>query len=796
MGMCGEESNGLSNKRRILRGQNKEDKYNNNIKNIIKGAESLNSSNLSNIDNQIKDSNRQKKRVIIEHDKTSINSKSSIGKIINGESNFLDRKNQNGNDKYLDNLGKEDNKKSFKNIEESQTLDNNINDDAFDDNKISQKFVNKSDNMEEEDDKKININENQILESKDNNIYDDDHIDDKKSQNSIYNSIKKESNYSNFDINKYYFFTCPLCLNAPYIESIKYDIIKEDFFVTYICKCELKERENPVSLSDLIIEKEPINSCQSHSFKELVYYCKTCEMKICIDCYREEHKNHEVNNNFLMSEENGKNLVKMLKDYKENFKGYDILVKIYNEYIKQRSINNIEELNDNLNIINDNDSSNIINNDKEKNNSINFDELDNNNQIEVSKNIYESGIQTEIKINQSIRNQNFNIKNSNLVPILEQQSKNSSQNVNPSIKDNTNINNINIDESQNIGFNQFNENHLEKSKQIIELNDDDDKQKNNSLFDVKEENNESKNSSIIEKNNIINEKKDQLKYYYNSETLEGHKDRVISLIQLESGYLASGSKDGSIIIWDLYKNEIISKFYEIGQVICLLEFEPNKLLIGTSENNIGLWDLNRLEDSSSFNFLRHTLWVNCLVKIDKNTFASASNDCNIYVWDYYNRKFLFELAEHTDCILTLIKLNDGRLCSGSADLTIKIWNIKKRECEFVLIDHNNWILSLYQLKNGILLSSDDESLKIWKNFSLYKSINSRCAYRNLCQIDDNCLAGTTKDNAIDLLDLNNYQIYESLAGHTSNVICIIKLKDNRLASCSLDKTIKIWEQKL
>ena len=296
MGMCGEERNGLSNKRRILRGQNKEDKYNNNIKNIIKGAESLNSSNLSNIDNQIKDSNRQKKRVIIEHDKTSINSKSSIGKIINGESNFLDRKNQNGNDKYLDNLGKEDNKKSFKNIEESQTLDNNINDDAFDDNKISQKFVNKSDNMEEEDDKKISINENQILESKDNNIYDDDHIDDKKSQNSIYNSIKKESNYSNFDINKYYFFTCPLCLNAPYIESIKYDIIKEDFFVTYICKCELKERENPVSLSDLIIEKEPINSCQSHSFKELVYYCKTCEMKICIDCYKEEHKNHEVNN--------------------------------------------------------------------------------------------------------------------------------------------------------------------------------------------------------------------------------------------------------------------------------------------------------------------------------------------------------------------------------------------------------------------------------------------------------------------------------------------------------------------
>ena len=179
-----------------------------------------------------------------------------------------------------------------------------------------------------------------------------------------------------------------------------------------------------------------------------------------------------------------------------------------------------------------------------------------------------------------------------------------------------------------------------------------------------------------------------------------------------------------------------------------------------------------------------------------NTFTSASNDSNIYIWDYYNRKFLFELIGHTDCISTLIKLNDGRLCSGSIDKTIKIWNLEKRKCEQELKGHKNWIMSIYQLKNGILLSSDDKTLIIWKNFNFYKSINCRCDYRNFCQIDDNCLACAAKDNVIDLLDLNNYQIYESLTGHHSNVICVIKLKDNRLASCSLDKTIKIWEQKL
>ena len=125
--------------------------------------------------------------------------------------------------------------------------------------------------------------------------------------------------------------------------------------------------------------------------------------------------------------------------------------------------------------------------------------------------------------------------------------------------------------------------------------------------------------------------------------------------------------------------------------------------------------------------------MNCLVKIDNNTFASGSNDCKIYIWDYKKRIFLFELAKHEDCVITLIKLNDGRLCSGSADMTIKIWNLEKKECERELIDHKNWIKSLYQLKNGILLSSDDNNcLIIWKNFSLFKSINCSSQYRNFC----------------------------------------------------------------
>ena len=770
----------------------KDNKEENNIKMNNNGQDSDKSNKTKNESNIPKSSLRK-----------SNNEKPNFSNKKNRSENTIRDKNNNSennkkisqieNKKYFDNKKKKNNAKTSMNNGENQKLtDSNIDKNDHDDNKQSQNSINISFNVNNPK-TFTNTGETPNSEKPDNNIYNDEPNDKEKPLKSINNSIKNESSNKNFDINKDYFLGCPLCLNVPYIESIKYDINNNnDISVTYKCKCELKERTNSMNLSDLIIEKEPKNECQRHVSKDLLYYCEACKMKICIDCYKEQHNNHEVNNNYLMSEKNENYLVKLMDKFKNKFKGYDILVKMHEQYIKNKSINNIGKLDDNSNFINGNDLSKEINNDKVKNEPINLkDSRSNDIQISFHKSIYESGIQG---VEQSVINKKFNIKNSSLEPIINQQSNNNNQNSNTSIIDNKNINNLSIEESQNINdFRLFNDS--EKSGQINPLNEYYKKPENNSLFSIKEENNEIKNMPIKEENNIINQKQDKLKHYYNSKTLKGHKERVISLIQLESGYLASGSRDGSIIIWDINKGEIISKFKERGQVLCLLEFEPNKLLTGTSENNIGLWDLNSLKDSSSFYFLKHSFWVNCLVKIDKNRFASASNDCNIYIWDYYNRKFLFGLTEHTDCILALIKLNDGRLCSGSADLTIKIWNLEKREIEYELIGHNYMIKNLYQLKNGILLSSDESSLIIWKNFNLDKSINCRSDYRNFCQIDDNCLACAAKDNSIDLLDLNNYQIYDILKGHYSNVICVIKLKDNRLASCSLDKTIKIWEQK-
>ena len=93
--------------------------------------------------------------------------------------------------------------------------------------------------------------------------------------------------------------------------------------------------------------------------------------------------------------------------------------------------------------------------------------------------------------------------------------------------------------------------------------------------------------------------------------------------------------------------------------------------------NISLRELDKLLDNSIFNFCRHSLRVNSIVKCDEQFFASVSNVASIIVWDFDRKEPCTMLLGHTNSILYIIKLNDGNLCSWAADCEIKIWDWKK-----------------------------------------------------------------------------------------------------------------------
>ena len=277
-------------------------------------------------------------------------------------------------------------------------------------------------------------------------------------------------------------------------------------------------------------------------------------------------------------------------------------------------------------------------------------------------------------------------------------------------------------------------------------------------------------------------------------TLDQHQDKVVSLIELSSGKIATGSYDKTIKIWNIKKFECEMTLNEEGNVFCLLEFEPNLLLSGTDKNTIQLWDINNNKNNYLKKFEGHTLWVNGLVKCNDKYFASCSNDEDIRIWNFTTLKCENILKGHSDCVLCLINLMDGKLCSGSSDCSIKIWDWEKNICELTLEDNKDWIKCLYQLKNGYILSGlNDGTIKIWeKDKNTYNLFGHLGSIRGFCQINDQYFASSSFDKTIKIWDINIMKCINTLKGHKSNVIGIIFI-NNYLISCSNDKTIKFWK---
>ena len=166
-----------------------------------------------------------------------------------------------------------------------------------------------------------------------------------------------------------------------------------------------------------------------------------------------------------------------------------------------------------------------------------------------------------------------------------------------------------------------------------------------------------------------------------------------------------------------------------------------------------------------------------------------------------------------DCILSLILLqkNYNYLCSGSADLTIRIWDWENNICLHVLKGHEKWVKCLLELDNGIIVTgSDDKSIKLWKDQINIKTIEEhKNSVRALCLINSKYFASGSFDYTIKIWEINSWVCVQTLIGHNSNIICVIPLKYNNrkenmnnsknptlIASCSNDKSLKIWEENL
>ncbi|KAI9597165.1 WD40-repeat-containing domain protein [Syncephalis fuscata] len=170
-------------------------------------------------------------------------------------------------------------------------------------------------------------------------------------------------------------------------------------------------------------------------------------------------------------------------------------------------------------------------------------------------------------------------------------------------------------------------------------------------------------------------------------SFRGHQLSVTCVAVSSNGqYLYSGSKDGSIVKWDLFASKKI------------------KVISGGRKG--------------TKNYPGHTDQVMALaISSDDKYMASGGRDRVIHIWSVADDTLLTTFRHHKDGISGLaFRKGANQLYSASLDRSVKVWNIDQLSYIETLFGHQDVITGIDTLSKEqcITVGARDRTLRIWK----------------------------------------------------------------------------------
>eukprot|EP01038_Epipyxis_sp_PR26KG_P006852 gene6852-9383_t len=282
----------------------------------------------------------------------------------------------------------------------------------------------------------------------------------------------------------------------------------------------------------------------------------------------------------------------------------------------------------------------------------------------------------------------------------------------------------------------------------------------------------------------------------NPVALVGHTDAIRTII-IEDMKLFSGSKDGTIRIWDtrlLTEIGCIETGNE-GWVTSLAVHQNSLFCVEQGKRVITVWDVSTLEEITSLS--GHTGSVHVLL-VDGDRLYSGAGDNTIRIWDVstFNEVCCLTPEGNSNQYVTSLAINKhNRLFAGCFDGTIRVWDLeKKTEFPDPLIGHIDTVNTLIvsDKYNYLISGGNDSMIRIW---DLFKYSELRClsshkyGVTSLIIVEDRLFSGCSSwDHRIKVWDMSSFNEIKSLEGHDAAAVTFA-CKGSRFFSGSRDNTI-------
>ncbi|OMO66790.1 hypothetical protein COLO4_30358 [Corchorus olitorius] len=190
---------------------------------------------------------------------------------------------------------------------------------------------------------------------------------------------------------------------------------------------------------------------------------------------------------------------------------------------------------------------------------------------------------------------------------------------------------------------------------------------------------------------------------------------------VQENLIVVGADDGFIRVYNSDTLEMIKEIQAHTDFIRNLAVHPTLpyVLSSSDDKLIKLWDWeNGWICSKVFEGHEHYVMQVAFNPKDLNTFASASLDGTIKIWNMDSDSPSFTLDAHSkgiNCVEYFIAGDKSFLISGSDDYTAKVWDYETKSCVQILEGHTNNVTAICvhpELPN-IITCSEDGTVRIW-----------------------------------------------------------------------------------
>jgi WD40 repeat protein len=265
-------------------------------------------------------------------------------------------------------------------------------------------------------------------------------------------------------------------------------------------------------------------------------------------------------------------------------------------------------------------------------------------------------------------------------------------------------------------------------------------------------------------------------------------------------FLASGSEDNSVRLWEVATGNEIRRFQGHESSILSIAFSPDGRTLASASNSVRLWEVatgNEIrrfqEPESSFESVAFSP--------DGKSLASGSDDKSVRLWEVATGNEIRRFQGHENPISGVAFSPDGKaLASGSGDNTVRLWEIATGNEIRRFQGHEGSVWSVAFSPDGkdLARSSSDNTVRLWevatgneiRRFQGHEDSVWSVAFSP----DGKDLASASFDNSVRLWEVATGNEIRRFKGHESSFWSAAFSPDGRvLASSSLDDTVRLWE---